>query len=49
MQDQKLQTLNRQLQILDDLWTGNAIGKTKYNKIKKAIEKKLNQLKKAGA
>lgn len=44
----RLQTLNNQMQILEGLKKDNAIGKTRYNQVKKIIQKNLKQLEKEG-
>lgn len=37
----RLETLNRQMRLLDELKNDNAIGKTRYNQVKKIIEKNI--------
>ena len=44
----RLQTLNNQMQILEGLKKDNAIGKTRYNQVKKIIENNLKKLAKEG-
>lgn len=44
----RLETLNRQMRLLDELKNDNAIGKTRYNEVKKVIVKNLKQLEKEG-
>ena len=44
----RLATINNQLRILEELKKDNAIGKTRYNQVKKIIENNLKKLAKEG-